>query len=455
MTRKLDLPNILNGLSREELVQLLLQATELDESFKNTLLMKYTQVDPAGHVQACKRRMKAIVRKYTGREGFIPYRETYSFSMELLEMLDEMKDAKDHGLALEVTILVLQEGVEAFQYADDSDGNVGMVVEGALARIRDLASGSVNDPVASSRIFERLLAFSERDIFDGWEDYRIELLEICTGLVRAEELRDRLKTAIKRHIAAHANDPYGKYTAEALLKLLFQLIREYGSSADAERFVKEHLHYSFFRQHAIEACIDSGDARGAIELALDGERQDQQLPGLVTQWKKARYEAYRKLALKKEQRQLAWELLLGGDYAYYQELVSITEGGKEELYREVVAGLKQRDNWQARAVYLQLIADKNDLEEMMAYVRATPSAVETYAARLSERYPEEMARMYGDAIHRTAESASDRKGYRGVCKMISRYQKIFGQASQAEIVLQLQAAYSRKPAFLDELSKVE
>ncbi|MOA57927.1 hypothetical protein D3C78_1822090 [compost metagenome] len=43
----------------------------------------------------------------------------------------------------------------------------------------------------------------------------------------------------------------------------------------------------------------------AIELAEEGERKDKQLPGLISKWKAARYEAYKKLTLKQEQG--SWE----------------------------------------------------------------------------------------------------------------------------------------------------
>jgi hypothetical protein len=48
----------------------------------------------------------------------------------------------------------------------------------------------------------------------------------------------------------------------------------------------------------------------AIELAEQEERQDNKLPGLVSNWKKARYAAYKQLSLMQEQGQLAKELLL-------------------------------------------------------------------------------------------------------------------------------------------------
>jgi len=455
MARRSDISKVLNSLSKEELIRIIIQVADQDELFKNGLLVKYVQGDHTEQLQLCKKLMDSIVNKYVGRDGFIPYRETYSFAMDMLDLLEETDEARDSGLALEIALLVLQEGVAAFQYADDSDGNIGMLVEESLESIRGIASSpDRQDASCREHVFERLLTVSNNEIFEGWEDYRIVLLRTCAELAEEEKLREQLKEDIERQIAVYTHDKHGKYTVEALLKLLFQLIRDYGSEEEADRFVEEHLSYTFFRKSAIETCMESGDYRRVIQLSQEGERQDQQLPGLLTQWKTARYEAYKKLSLKNEQRLLAKELLLGGDYTYYQDLESLAEGDKEEFYRGILAELKKGGNWKGRGVYLQLISDKNDLEEMMAYVRTTPTAVEEYAARLSKDYPEEVERIYRSYIHTVAGSSSNRKEYQRVCDMLKRYQRVFGKMSQSEIMLQLKEQYNRRPAFLDELSKV-
>lgn len=455
MARQPELSEVLNGLSKEELVRIILQAAEHDDLFKNGLLVKYAQGNQNGQLKLFKKLMNSVVKKYVGREGFIPYRETSSFAMDMIDLLEQADEVKDNTLALEMAMLVLQEGVEAFQYADDSDGSIGMLVDESFERIRGLASSpECRDAFTRECFFERLLELSDSDVFEGWDEYRIVLLQICAELAEAETLRERLKAALERRIAICKNDSYGTYTVEELHKLLYQLIRDHGTEEEADRFAKDHLHYKFFRQSAIEVCLENGDYRRAIELAQEGELQDRQKPGLVTQWKRARYEAYKKLSLKNEQRTLGTELLLEGDYAYYQDLESLAEGGKEDMYREILAKLKKSGNWNARGVYLRLIADKNDLEEMMAYVRSNPSAVEEYAARLSKNYPEEVDQIYRRNIFAAAENSSKRKDYQQVCNMLKRYQKVFGKTSQHEMILQLKEQYIRKPAFWDELSKL-
>ncbi|AWB46074.1 hypothetical protein DCC85_19135 [Paenibacillus sp. CAA11] len=69
--------------------------------------------------------------------------------------------------------------------------------------------------------------------------------------------------------------------------------------------------------------------------------------------------AYKKLFLPKQQALLAKELLLNGDYTYYDELESLYEGGKETFYRSVLSELRATGDFRIRQVYLRLVEDKN------------------------------------------------------------------------------------------------
>ncbi|NMO94952.1 hypothetical protein [Paenibacillus lemnae] len=449
---------VLNMLTKEELVQILGQAASKDSVLKNTILHKYAKDTNSGLTQqlkSCKQQMKAIVKEYKGREGFIPYRETGRFVNEMLLMLDEIDDSMDPFLALETAWLLLEEGVEAFQYADDSNGEIGMLVQGALERVGAIAlSLESRETAVRERFFNRLLQISQSQVFRGWEDFQMDLLRLCAEFADLETPRQRLRETMEQLIASNLKDEYKRYFNDVLQELLFQLIRDYGTPEEGERYVEEHLDIKFFRELAIEQHMRSGDYRRALKLAEEGEIQDQELPGLISKWKAARYEAYKQLSLTQEQERLAKELLLDGDYAYYRELENLHQGDKEELYRSILKELKQADGWRAREVYLQLISKRNDLDEMMMYVKANPHMIEDYAPRLFPEYPEETAEIYSSYISSAAGSSSNRKEYRRVCGILKRYKKIAGKPRQEQLIEQLKAQYAKRPAFLDELDNI-
>ncbi|MFC5407281.1 hypothetical protein [Cohnella soli] len=241
-----ELSEVLKPLSKEELIRIIVQVAEQDSMFKSGLLVKYSQGDYTRQLQLSKQLMNSIVKKYVGRDGFIPYRETYSFASDMVGVMEEIDETTDSIYALEVALMVLAEGVEAFQYADDSNGDIGMLINECFGQIRDLAE-SLDQQEASRRelFFERVLHMSDSKIFEGWEDFRLELLRICAEFAEDEKLRERLEAAIKRRIDAIAGAQFGKYTAEALLKLLHELIQDYCSADEADKFEEEHLQYTF------------------------------------------------------------------------------------------------------------------------------------------------------------------------------------------------------------------
>lgn len=62
--------------------------------------------------------------------------------------------------------------------------------------------------------------------------------------------------------------------------------------------------------------------------------------------------------------------------------------------------------------------------------------------------------MYSKYIKGAAAHVSNRPAYQEVCQMIRRYEKIAGKQPRQSIVGELRSSYKRKPAFVDELSKI-
>ncbi|UQZ32339.1 hypothetical protein C2I18_01510 [Paenibacillus sp. PK3_47] len=222
MVQKPRLQEVLDRLSKEELIAIVTEAAERDSKFKNSLLMKHDQGVPSAQIQSCKKLIAEIVKDYTGREGLIPYRQTHGFASDMLRLLHQHSAAQDPLLNLDVALLVLEEGVEAFQYADDSDGEIGMLVNEALERIRELANHlQPGDEAVRRPFFERLLQMSQNSVFDGWEDFRIGLLEICTEFADVAANREQLVTVVEKLIEDNTESEYWKHSREPLLGILF------------------------------------------------------------------------------------------------------------------------------------------------------------------------------------------------------------------------------------------
>jgi hypothetical protein len=91
---------------------------------ENSLIVKYSIDNNEHELETCQVLIDSIVRKYTGREGFIKYRETGAFVRELDDVVEKARNTENVLLAMDIALLLLEEGIGAFQYADDSGGHM-------------------------------------------------------------------------------------------------------------------------------------------------------------------------------------------------------------------------------------------------------------------------------------------------------------------------------------------
>lgn len=447
---------VLNNLSKEELINIIIELAQKDRTLKNSLIVRYSKGNDSQGLEKCKKLIDSIVRKYTDREGFITYREAYGFVSEMEELLDKVRDTEDALLALDIAFLLINEAIEAFQYADDSDGVIGSLVSETIEVVGETAidRADLNDNMRE-QIFNKLLKYSDSSVFDGWEDYRINILELCAEFADMETLRNKLKVKIEWLINKNLNDDNMEYYNESMLLILLSIMEEYGSKDEAEQFIINNLNFTAFRELLINKYIKDKNYRKVIELSLEGEEQDKQYAGLISKWKRIRYIAYKELSMKEEQEELAKDLLFRGDFEYYRDLKELAKGDKVTFYNSLKQELKKKNGWVGREIYLKLIREENDLDEIMEFVRENPSYIETYGEMLIDKFRDEVIEVYKKYIKLSADSSSNRRAYQGVCVLLKRYKKLAGEKNQKSMINELSALYMRRPAFIDELSKIK
>lgn len=453
--KRTTVQEILSNLSKEELINIIINLANEDDILENSLILKYSNADHQHELRACKEFIHLIVRKYTGREGFIRYRDANAFVRELEDIVEKARNTENVHLAIDIALLLLEEAVKAFQYADDSNGDIGFLVTETLNVLGEIAIKAKEANHQRIEVFEKLLGQTDNKVFDGWIDFKIDLLHICTEFADDETLRELLRNKIESMLEKQANDRYTHYENERMLQLLFQLIEQYDTEEKAEQFIHEHLQFSSFREQLLEKHLQAKNYHKAIELAIEGEQNDKQYLGLVSKWKKIRYLAYKFLVLKEEQQKLAKELLFEGNFEYYQELKELASTeNHSEFYAILKQELKTREGRHSDYIFLELIKAENDLEELLKFVKRNPSYIEEYANQLVEPFKEEVIVIYKQYIKSVAGTSSNRRDYQRICQKIKRYKKIAGMQNQVELINELMGLYQKRPAFIDELGKI-
>ncbi|MGL5616733.1 MAG: SWIM zinc finger family protein [Sarcina sp.] len=395
------------------------------------------------------------MKKYARIDGFIEYKELFDFVGELEFILEKVSETKDVLVSLDMAFLLLKETIESFQYTEDS-GELGYLAEDIIGTIGQIAINiDKNNLNLRKNVFNKILTFSEERVFVGWEEYRIDLLRIFIRFTDIEELREKFIEEIKRLINVSSKNHYNEYSVEQLHNMLLEVTEEYGTVDKVHEFIQVNLNLTTSREMIITKYINENNYEKVIELALEGEEKDREDVELSLKWKNMRYDAYKKLSLRKEQKILAKELLLNGDFEYYNELKELNIENQELFYNELKNELKYSKKARERIVYAELIEEENDLDEIMELVRINPSFIEDYADKLIHKFKDEIMDIYKAYIKERASYALNRKEYQEVCRILKKYKKIAGKEYEDKLKNNLIALYKKKPAFLDELSKIK
>ncbi len=439
------LKDLLNQLTKEELVELIYKQAMKDKTFAAQL------VKPKTSKKELKKQVTAVVKTYNRRNRILSYREVNDFVTDMMEILDDIRDVENILEGLDLEFYILQKAVEAFQYADDSGGDVGYLVKSIISQINDRVMESADYKIEVKKtILDKLMKFSEHPCFDGWDDFQLDLLEVCLVYADDQTLANQFREKLE---ALLGNKEVARYYHGQILELLWRIIVIHGAEQEKEVFIHQQLHFTFFRQLLIDQNLEKENYEKVLQLALEGEKQDQQLRGLVNQWKKSRYLAYKGLKQRSNQEQLARELLISGDYEYYQELKELVQDWRP-FYRELMEGMRGERGIYADTIYLQIIEEENDLNELLYYVKKNPFIVERYAEKLMDTFPDEVISIYKAHIQQAAESANNRKQYKVVCNILKKYKQVAGGEKQRELILELSARYAKRPAFLEEVGKL-
>ena len=101
-----------------------------------------------------------------------------------MEVLDNAKeyynDLDKPAVLVETSLEVISRMINALNYMDDSNGDIGDVINYAFNLIddtcMDVEEFSQED---KKRLFKKLLNEGDKEVYDGWSDWRLEAISNC------------------------------------------------------------------------------------------------------------------------------------------------------------------------------------------------------------------------------------------------------------------------------------
>lgn len=444
----------LNGQSKEWLVKLLMKLADEDQTLRDRL-----QAEVAPEIDERKRWLRVMrhsIDQAMDCDGFISYhrcRQAVEGACQVLQRAQAMTEEGRYEPAVDLALCVMQQMLELLQFADDSGGDVGLVMEEATSLL-SLAAADMPE-ASSAACFRMVLQAAAEPEYQGWTDFRMSLLNICALLTRESWQRNLLEEFLDELLAVgERKDSWSsQYEAESIALLRYELIGQFDGPLAAADFLHRYRHFSRLREIIIQQALAAGNFAGAEALALEGERQDKTLSGLAHQWKKYRLDSYRLGQDKTKLLTLGRELAVTGDFADYQAYKALYEPDEwARLYPELLAEIARQPGY-FNEKYTEILIMEQDWPALLAYVQKSPRLILSFYRQLLPDYREQVYELFTLLIRQEAAASNNRSHYKAVCSQLRLLAKIGNKEAAGELAREFLQQYPRRPAFREELQQ--
>ncbi len=425
-----------------------LQPSQHFEDTLNQLELKETKI-----------MVKASIKSATKR-GFIDYNRAFEATdgaMNVLDRVDHYLETGRYQMAVLTALQTIHPIVQALHHADDSAGTFGEVIYRSLGQTKQavLEGESIWLDSQKSFIFDSILLTSQHNAFDGWEEWSFDLLAASIRLCSVSHLFQKLWEHLQMiESSLDDTESMSNYTLSSIKTLQYELLLIKEDEQEIEEFLNQNIQLNTVKELAIEQLIASQQYEKALEIALLGEQDHGQLPGLLKQWRIHQFNLYKILEDVPKQKDLAFYLVSASAFSldYYDDLKGLYSEDEWLAVLDNLLSILQKDRW--GTTYSTILKLENMHDRLIELCTENLSHIKEHAFWLSKSHPDEVKTLYQNFILQMAEEASERAQYRRVCKEIETFQNLFGIYT-ASLVETIMSKYPQRPAFLDELSKIK
>ncbi len=456
---------IVSGMSREDLNSILVDYAGRDPEFVDHVFARRTLRAPSSEKSQYRQIIRNAVDAVRGRHGFIGYWQASKAVNGAEIVLDKAREflaQKQPAKALPIFQIVLEEMVPLIQEADDSNGCIGDVIGWSFQGLSECAL-QAKDPAFRKELFDYLFKESGHTRYEGWNDWRWELLTIAAEAVETPDERNKVFTKIDDIRKAHGYPDrwFSNYDAERAIVIKLSVIERLSPTEDVEKFIEEHLDLTPIRERAIEKALKRKDYDLAKRLALDGLKPEMSrgLPGLISQWKKRLLDISQLQRDRESIKKYALELFQDvSDFEYYGRYKKCFGAGEwpKEAQRIIDLIKTSKDNRNNVLLLPEIYIREERWEDLFDVVRKSNSAgdLESFTQHLASRFPAELIEIYEKVILGQLAIPMGRGNYQYLCKFLRRMQKMGARDRVQILVAKLSEKYSNRPAMLEELRRV-
>lgn len=455
---------LLSKLDKKQLADFIRKECSINGQFQDRFLSLGVGIlfkpDPTKYAS----RVEDLIEDYSGRNGYIAYRDTFEFNRAVTGILGEADDAIENEqweVAIAVLTGVASVSKDILNSGDDSAGELGAIVSYCFEKWNELCADETLPEKIKAEIFELALTrFKDNDL-KGW-DWWWNWMEMAINLADTPEKQHRVIKALEA-IKPNGDSWTAKHDAETAQKYKLEMMSRCGSKEDQIKFMYDNVANPDFRQRLIQMAWDKTDYDEVLRLAKDGTNHDAEYAGLVSDWHKWEYKVYHEIGDKNNELQLAryfffteyrWgekEYDMESMYSVLKSLVPPEEWGK---YAKTLISEAQGKKDIVRLLYIYTL--EKMWQEYMGYIRKDPSIynIDDAPKEVKKLFKDDIVKLYAAAVRNYFQQASNRDSYREGVAFLRKLIRYGGTKEAEQIVVEQKSRTPRRPALIDELSKL-
>ena len=461
-----DIELLLSELDKQQLCDFIRGECANDRHFQQRFLSLGTGFLTSPKFSDYHARIMDMIEEFGDRHGFVEYSKTFRLNRAICQIIDEADIAiQNYQWDVAQTILdsIATSGEEILYCGDDSAGELGDILHYCFQKWHELSSDELLPEGKKSELFELSLThFAEGCLkeFDWWWDW----IQMAIQLADDEEMQGRIIQELDKVINIKGDEWGVNYNRQVAQRYKLEIMSKRGTPEEQFKFMYENVSNPDFRRRLLQMAWDRGDYKEVLRLAVDGATHDSDYAGLVNDWHKWELKVYLQTHDHAGSLRLYQYFFFNGgrfgEEAYsmeniYGQMKSIV---LEDEWNDFVETLI-KDAVSSRSYFRMLFiySQEKMWDRYMDYLRKSPVIHELDDApeEVWELYKDELIQLYTACVKSFFQRASSRNAY---CEGVSMLRKLInygGRTEVGKIINEQKARIPRRPALIDELSKLE
>lgn len=445
---------LLKTITHEELIEFIQENTRKDKKFRNYFLASFGHLAQDHSKEFYQKQIHSILQTAAGRDGWIGWsdmRYVVDTTEPFLENAEKYLANNSFENVFFIGTALLEEMTEAFQYGDDSNGDLGYFVESSMELLARLAQEALPEEL-KVELFEYCISAFKKGLFSGW-DWHLGILKIGGNLLEVESDADRVLDCL--------DTVHGDYEREYAQLFKLEILRKFKDEKVAEKFIDDHISNSQIRTDEIQKAFKRNDYKRVIKLSNDGIICDEKdKPGLVKNW----YNWLLKIAQVQKDLPRIIEhsrLLLIDDFHpeqdYYQILKDNIKADKwQQFLEEIIVEVTPKSRWTYSSLIRNIYIREEWWDRLLIMLKENLSLgnIEQNEKYLAGKYSSELVDLYTENIANYVHKNVGRDHYQTACRYLRRMKKLGGNEKVKELVENFRTEYPQRRALMDELNKV-